>query len=163
MLGTRTDIPDLMRAADAYVMSSAWEGLPLVLLEASASGLPIVATDVGGNRELVVDGTTGQLVAPQDGLALAVAMRELRDQPPRVRARLGKAARDYVESRYSLAAIADRWIETYQELLATRLNRRDDRPDRGRGRGQVRLAWPRGPARRGQQSEAPSPPADAGS
>ena len=60
-LGTRTDVPRLMAAADAYVMASAWEGLPMGLLEASASALPIVATDVGGNHEIVRDRISGEL------------------------------------------------------------------------------------------------------
>ena len=63
-LGRREDVPALMNAADGYVMSSAWEGLPIVLLEAAATGLPIVATDVGGNAQVVVDEETGELVRP---------------------------------------------------------------------------------------------------
>ncbi len=70
-LGVRQDVPKLMNAADAYVMSSAWEGMPMVLLEASATGLPIVATDVGGNSEIVLHGKTGFLIPPKDPEALA--------------------------------------------------------------------------------------------
>ena len=63
-LGVRRDIPDLMSAADGYVLSSAWEGMPVVLLEAAAVGLPIVATRVGGVPEVVEDRVTGSLVPP---------------------------------------------------------------------------------------------------
>ena len=58
-VGTREDVPEFMTVADGYVMSSAWEGMPMVLLEAAAAGLPIVATMVGGNPEVVRDGSHG--------------------------------------------------------------------------------------------------------
>lgn len=119
-LGTRTDIPELMRAADGYLMGSAWEGLPIVLLEASASGLPIVATDVGGNDQLVKPDETGWLVQPRDPEALAEGMRALRGLEPQRRAQLGAAARAHVAERYSMAAIAGRWVSIYEELLAKR-------------------------------------------
>ena len=61
-LGRRTDVSELMNAADAYLMSSAYEGLPMVLLEAAATELPMVATNVGGNREIVLEGQDGYLV-----------------------------------------------------------------------------------------------------
>ena len=78
-LGIRKDVPGLMNAADAYLMSSAWEGMPIVLLEASATGLPVVATDVGGNGEVVLNGRSGLLVPPGDPEALARAMLRLRE------------------------------------------------------------------------------------
>jgi glycosyltransferase involved in cell wall biosynthesis len=65
-LGVRQVVPELMSAADAYVMSSAWEGMPMVLLEAAAAGLPIVSTVVGGNDEVVRDQESGFLVPPGD-------------------------------------------------------------------------------------------------
>ena len=73
-LGVRDDIPDLMAAADAFVLPSRWEGLPMVLLEAASAGLPVVATDVGGNAEVVVDQETGFLVPPDDAEALGRTM-----------------------------------------------------------------------------------------
>lgn len=123
LLGTRTDIPDLMRAADAYVMSSAWEGLPIVLLEASAAGLPIVATRVGGNDQLVLPGTTGWLVEPRAPDALAAAMGEVKALPDATRTQLGEAARSHVARTYSMAAIAAQWVELYEELLERRTSR----------------------------------------
>jgi glycosyltransferase involved in cell wall biosynthesis len=70
LTGERHDVPELLRAADLFWLTSDWEGLPNVVLEAMASGLPVVATDVGGTRELVHDGKTGFLVAMGDSAAL---------------------------------------------------------------------------------------------
>jgi len=116
-LGTRRDIPALMNAADAYVISSAWEGMPMVLLEAAASGLPIVATDVGGNSEVVIDGKTGFLVPPKDPDALAQAMLRLMGLPPEERRRMGAVARQHIEANYSLDRVVDQWEALYTELL----------------------------------------------
>lgn len=117
-LGVRKDVPELMNAADAYVMSSAWEGMPMVLLEAAATGLPIVATDVGGNREVVLDEQSGFLVPPKNPEALARAMLRLMDLPPVKRQRMGEHGRKYIEKNYSLEQIVERWEALYKELLA---------------------------------------------
>lgn len=116
-LGVRTDVPDLMNLADGYVMSSAWEGLPMVLLEASASELPVVATDVGGNREVVVDGKTGFIVPPNDPRALASAMECVMEMGEVERSEMGRAGRDHVEKYYSLEKVVDTWEELYGEIL----------------------------------------------
>ena len=81
-----------MQAADAFVMSSAWEGLPMVLLEAGASALPIVATDVGGSRTRVIDGASGYLVPAGQPRNLARAMRTVMELPDDERQRMGDAA-----------------------------------------------------------------------
>ena len=70
-LGERSDVPDLMRESDLYLNVSLYEGMPLTLLEAMASGLPIIATDVPGNRELVTDGENGQKAPLGDAQAIA--------------------------------------------------------------------------------------------
>jgi len=119
-LGVRKDISALMNAADAYVMSSAWEGTPMVLLEAGATGLPIVATAVGGNGEVVVDGQTGFLVPPGDSEALMRAMLRLMDLSPDERARMGRAGRAHVEANYSLERVVDQWEKLYVELLTAK-------------------------------------------
>ena len=93
-----TTCPALMNAADAYVLSSAWEGMPQVLQEASATGLPVVATDVGGNREVVLDGRSGLLVPPKDSGALAAAMRRMMAMGRRASAGMGRAGREHVQS-----------------------------------------------------------------
>jgi glycosyltransferase involved in cell wall biosynthesis len=116
-LGIRRDIPQLMNAADAYVMSSEWEGMPMVLLEASACGLPIVATNVGGNAEIVLDGQTGLLVPPKSPEALSQAMLRMMDLPEEVREKMGKQARKHIESNFSLDRIVDCWEALYYELL----------------------------------------------
>lgn len=116
-LGARADIPELMNAADAYVLSSAWEGMPMVLLEAAAVGLPVVATDVGGNAEVVRDGETGFLVPPRDPAALAAAMIRLMSVSVETLARMGEAARSHVKAHYALERVVDKWEALYRELL----------------------------------------------
>ena len=117
LLGLRHDAPALMSAADAYVMSSAWEGLPMVLLEAAACSLPIVATAVGGNPEIVLDGATGLLVPPRDPNALSHAMRSLMEYSSDERTQMGVAGRMHVTENYGITKIVDRWESLYQELL----------------------------------------------
>lgn len=120
-LGLRKDVPDLMKAADAFVMSSAWEGMPMVLLEAHATGLPIVATDVGGNREVVQDGLTGYLVPSKDAGALASAMLKIMTLPKDERIAMGLRGREWVEERFSLKAVLDQWESIYTELMAKKV------------------------------------------
>ncbi len=116
-LGVRRDVPDLMNAADAYVMSSAWEGMPMVLLEAGACGLPVVATDVGGNSEVVLNGKTGFIVPPRNPEALAQAMEKTMALPKEKRLEMGEAGRAYIEANYSLEHVVDQWEGLYMELL----------------------------------------------
>jgi glycosyltransferase involved in cell wall biosynthesis len=116
-LGLRRDMPDMMRAADAFVMSSNTEGLPLVLLQASAAGLLIVATDVGGNSEIVEDGQSGYLVGPGDPEALAAGMRRVADMEASDRERLGQAGRKRVQEMFEAERVIDRWEQIYGDLL----------------------------------------------
>lgn len=119
-LGIRQDIPDLMNAADAYVLASAWEGMPVVLLEAAACGLPAVATDIGGCSEVVRPGETGYLVPPRTPEALAQAMLHIMALTPAERRAMGAAARARVEAHYSLEKMIDRWEALYRTLLENR-------------------------------------------
>lgn len=116
--GVRNDVAEVMSAADAYVMSSAWEGMPMVLLEAAAAGLPIVATRVGGNHEVVLDRESGLLVPPSDSAALASAMLRLCRMPAEERRRMGERGRDHIRTHYDLGRVAERWEALYLEVLA---------------------------------------------
>lgn len=116
-LGVRDDVPDLMSAADGYVMSSAWEGMPVVLLEAAAAGLPIVATSVGGNPEVVCNQESGFLVPPGDPEALGQAMLRLIELPETQRRSLGERGREHVRTHYGLGRMVERWEDLYREVL----------------------------------------------
>lgn len=119
-LGFRSDVPDLMRSVDGFVMSSVWEGLPIVLLEAAASRLPTVATRVGGTAEVVIDGQTGRVVEPRDPSILAAAMRSIAALDPNERAALGEAARRHIKDHFDLERVVDAWEEVYAALAERR-------------------------------------------
>jgi glycosyltransferase involved in cell wall biosynthesis len=116
-LGAREDVAALMNAADALVLSSVIEGLPVVLLEAAASGLVAVSTDAGGAREAVVEGETGYVVPVTNVEALAGAMSLVASLEPAERERMSRAAREHAESRFALEAVATEWERCYGELL----------------------------------------------
>jgi glycosyltransferase involved in cell wall biosynthesis len=116
-LGVRDDVPELMSAADGYVMSSAWEGMPMVLLEAAAARLPIVTTAAGGTHEVVRDEENGFLVPPRDPEALGLAMLRLMNLPEAERRSLGKRGRELVRTRHGLGSMVDRWEDLYREVL----------------------------------------------
>jgi len=116
-LGLRTDIANLMKAADAFVLSSAWEGLPMVLLEAAATGLSIVATNVGGNREIVLDHQNGYTVDPKNAMQLSEAMQRMMELSNIERRQMGEKSLQHIKKNYELAHIVDVWEELYAELL----------------------------------------------
>ncbi len=116
-LGFVPDVERWMQAADGFVLSSRWEGLPMAALEAAACALPAAATDVGGVREVVVPGETGFLAPPGDQGALAAAMRRLMELSAEERAAMGQRARELVAGRYALERVLDRWEELYGSLL----------------------------------------------
>jgi glycosyltransferase involved in cell wall biosynthesis len=119
-LGIRKDTSNLMNAADAYVMSSAWEGMPMVLLEAASSSLPIVATDVGDNREIIKEGQTGFMVPPRKAEKLAEVMMIIEKLSVEDRLAMGQRARKFIEGNYSLERIVDKWEDLYQQLILKR-------------------------------------------
>jgi glycosyltransferase involved in cell wall biosynthesis len=114
-LGTRRDLPEIYRALDLFVHPSLWEGLPLALLKAMGTGLPVVATRVSGSQEIIVDGFNGRLVAPGNPAALGGAILDL-CRSPEMRQRLGAAARRTVAEKYSLDAMLTRLAELYLDL-----------------------------------------------
>ena len=115
-LGVRKDITKIMNAADAYLMSSLWEGMPMVLLEAAAVGLPIVATNVGGNPEVVRDNENGFLVEKQNPQSLGSAMQRIMQCDKQGLQEMGGNGRTYIEQNYSMERITDRWERLYQQL-----------------------------------------------
>jgi len=117
-VGVRRDVPEVMSAADGYVMSSEREGMPIVLLEAASAGLPIVATRVGGNAEVVRDQESGFIVPPRDAEALAAAMLRLMELSDAERRALGDRGTEHVRALYGLARSLDRWEELYRDALA---------------------------------------------
>ena len=119
-LGRRSDMPDVLNAADAFVMSSVFEGSPMALLEAGATGLPIVATAVGGNPEIVLDGRTGFLSEPKNPQALAGQMRRLMNLPGPQRLAMGLAGKAHVEAKHGLKNVVDRWEDLYREIVDRR-------------------------------------------
>jgi glycosyltransferase involved in cell wall biosynthesis len=117
-LGARSDVSELLNAADACVLSSVYEAMPMTLLEAASTGLPCVTTDVGGTSEVVIHGSTGFLAPPSNPEALAGAMLRLATLPPASRARMGEQARRHVSSRFAMSQVAGQWESLYQEMLA---------------------------------------------
>lgn len=116
MPGERQDIPEILRAMDVFVQPSLAEGISNTVLEAMASGLPVVATDVGGNPELVDDRVTGLLVPSADAAALAAALALYAKDPER-RRNHGEAARERAERRFSISAMIRGYQSVYDEML----------------------------------------------
>jgi glycosyltransferase involved in cell wall biosynthesis len=118
-LGRRADIPELLAASDVFVLPSLFEGLPVSVLEAMAARTPVVASDVPGTREAVIDRATGLLVAPADAMALARGIRcALNDRA--LAGRLASNARAHVVEHFSAAAMARAVGRVYQEVLRRR-------------------------------------------
>ena len=124
--GFKADVQPLLEAADAFVLSSLWEGLPISVLEASAASLPIVATDAAGTREAMLpadnDEQTGLLVPIADPVSLTEAMTQIMLMPEQQRHQMGANGRRFVEINYSLSKVADQWEALYTELLRDHLD-----------------------------------------
>jgi glycosyltransferase involved in cell wall biosynthesis len=115
------NMPDLMRAADVFVLPSVEvagaprEGLPMVIAEALATGCPVVTTDVSGNKEIVTDGLNGRIVAQQDAEALADGVIRVLADPDRNR--LGEAARRTAEENFSIQIATSRYTRLFLDLI----------------------------------------------
>jgi glycosyltransferase involved in cell wall biosynthesis len=114
-LGPRNDITDLIESADVVCLTSDTEALPLAALEALAGGRPVIATDVGGMRDVVVDGETGYLVPSGDAGAFAAALVRLARDPERS-AELGEAGRRRHGARFTTERMVDAYLELFREL-----------------------------------------------
>ena len=119
LLGLRADIPNLLAAADVFVLPSLSEALPLALLEAMFSGCPIVASDVGEIRNVLADGAAGMLVRPRDVPALAAALDTLLGAPAHARELAARASRQ-ASLEYDISSMVARYIAVYDGLLAAR-------------------------------------------
>ncbi len=118
-LGFRRDLPAIYADLDAVVLSSINEGLPVTLIEALAAGRPVVATNVGSVRDLVVDGETGRIVSPGDASSLARAVVEqLQDRE--AANRMARAGRDHVYPRFSVERLVEDLSRLYLGELAAR-------------------------------------------
>jgi len=140
VLGERSDVADLMAAADVVCLTSNFEGLPMTVLEAMALSRPVIATRVGGVPDAVTDGRTGRLVPPGDTDAFAEALVELA-RAPALRRAMGEAASVDYRERYTLEAMAERYGEVLGGLVESR---GDCTPRCGGARGgENPLSWPR--------------------
>jgi glycosyltransferase involved in cell wall biosynthesis len=115
--GERGDIPELMRGFDLFALPSLGEGISNTILEAMATALPVVATRVGGNPELVTEGVTGALVPPADPAALAAALRAYVDDAA-LGQKHGANGRRRVEEGFSIDAMVAGYRAVYDSVLA---------------------------------------------
>ena len=109
-LGYRDDVAALLAAADIFALPSYFEGLPMSVIEAMLTGLPVVASDIGGPREQVADGVTGLLVPPREIAPLAAALARLAGDAG-LRAGMGAAGRERAKALYDEANVVARTLE----------------------------------------------------
>jgi sugar transferase (PEP-CTERM/EpsH1 system associated) len=114
--GERSDVADIMRGLHAFALPSLAEGISNTVLEAMASALPVIATDVGGNADLVMQGETGDIIAAADPLAMARRILHLVHEPDQARLK-GIAGRQRVESQFSMAAMVRNYQRVYDDQL----------------------------------------------
>jgi sugar transferase (PEP-CTERM/EpsH1 system associated) len=122
--GARTDIADIMRGLSVFTLSSIAEGTPVTILEAMATGLPVVATRVGGIPEVVLDNLTGIVVPPDDPNALATALATYVKQPE-LAPQHGAAGRVRIEQEYSMTAMLTAYVDLYDRLCAKKIKARE--------------------------------------
>lgn len=118
--GASDDIPSVMRSFSIFALTSIAEGMPVTLLEAMATGLPVVSTAVGGIPELVVEGATGKLVPARDPAALAQALAGYASDPA-LAYQHGLAGRERIKEKYSIATMILSYTELYDSLCKTKI------------------------------------------
>ncbi len=114
--GERSDVADIMRGLHAFALPSLAEGISNTILEAMASALPVVATAVGGNADLVVQGQTGYIVPPADPQAMALRLVSLASNPDHAR-NMGQLGRQRVQAKFSMRAMVDTYQSVYDKQL----------------------------------------------
>lgn len=114
---SQSEVRDLLWRASIFAFPSLWEGQGVALLEAMASGLPIVASDIPAVKEIVEGENVGILVKPMDSEALADAICELLDSSQKKREAMGKRAQEIVQERFDLRKLAPKWLEVYEKVL----------------------------------------------
>ena len=120
-LGRRDDVPNLLAASNAFILPSRWEGMPNVVLEAMAAGLPVVATQVEGVSELIHDGVNGLTVAPDQPAELANAIFRILSQPD-FRRNAGLNSQVIVAKEFTIQCTADAYAKLYLQLLQRQAN-----------------------------------------
>jgi glycosyltransferase involved in cell wall biosynthesis/peptidoglycan/xylan/chitin deacetylase (PgdA/CDA1 family) len=116
-IGSRSDVPRLLQACDAFVLSSAWEGQPNAVMEAMASAVPVVSTDAGGVRELLPDGICGYIVPIRNADALSEHMIHMMALDKEQRIRMGAAGRERIAQHFDSERIVDRWEVMIRQVI----------------------------------------------
>ncbi len=119
LIGRRADIPELLPGFDIFALASEREEMPMAILEAMATGLPVVAIDVGGIPEMVTEGETGWLVRARDTAAFGERLTRLADDPV-LRARMGATARTRAQAQFGRGPIVQRIEQVLTEAAALR-------------------------------------------
>jgi glycosyltransferase involved in cell wall biosynthesis len=114
LLGRRNDISDLLQYADAFVMSSAWEGLPIAILEAATYELPSVVTNVGGCKEIITNNKNGYIVPPKNSVSLANAMLKMMSINQRQRTEFTTTSLLKIKQTYNIDKVVDNWLTIYK-------------------------------------------------
>ena len=119
-LGYRSDIPEQLTTLDIYVQPSIYEGMPNSVLEAMASGLPVIATNVGGTPEVVIDNQTGFLIPPKDPSAIAEKIMYIIEHPNLVK-QIGQNARAYIEKTFSVDSMVKKTDDLFETAIREKL------------------------------------------
>jgi glycosyltransferase involved in cell wall biosynthesis len=119
-LGWRSDVPSLLRAADAYVHSARWEGAPLAVLEAMAAGLPVLYSDCGGHMDGFEEGVHGHCTPAGDAGALARALASMEANTAEQRVQIGQSCALLVRKNFDVSTNAARFVDMLEQVIATR-------------------------------------------